>query len=1372
MSIDVAALGYTLEATAAGLTPDTSDAVDIGVGAPAKLAFTVQPSNAVAGVMVDPTVQVVVQDAFGSTVTTATDAITVALDTDPSDGTATPTGAGPVSAVNGVATFPNVSVDKVAAGYTLTASGTGLSVAVSEAFDISVAAAAQLAFTEQPTSTIAGTTVTPQVQVTVQDDFGNPVTTATDAITLGFDTDPSGGSATLTGGGPIDAVAGIATFDVSIDIAALGYTLAATAAARTPATSDSFDVTAAASDRLLFTVEPTSANVNQSISPSVEVAAVDMFGNIVTDASDSVTLSLEADPSGGTATLFGEGPVSPVNGVATFPNVSVDVSGAGFTLVATAPGLPSDTSGAFSIGLVSWINAAGGSWTVPTNWSTGQVPGAGDEVVIDLDGTYTVTVFSGPGMFTVASLALGGTSGKQTLSTDRTFTATDSVTVGANGAINLAGTGGITSDKVTNAGSITANTGTIRASLDNQGALVATGPGTLDIVGSFTTSGTITIDSGQTLTIQNGTFVYEGGNITGDGELRLRDVTATLLSDLSPGPWTLTLGDRNLGGDVTVNGSATLTNVVGSTLNLIGAGSININVPVVNQGTLSVETLNSTILNGPLTTEVGSTIQIGETESSVVLTVANGFTNNGLTELGHDAASTRATIVVNGGALTNSVTGTISGAPSSAPIGQGAGRIVTATLINQGTVTFGGGGAVIDADSATHSNSGTIEVTGGSLLVLKANGFDNTGTLAVTGGDLHVELNGAGPGFTTSGTVTIGAGQILAVRKQSSIFASNGTFSYTAGTIEGAGTLVLSNLTATIAIDLATPPALDLWNVTLNGAGTLINGPDDTVTVFRTLIGFPQFTGPTEINVAVVNQGVILLPTDVVNVPVTFNGPLTTAEGSTIRITSTGEALQEKRITVAAGFTNNGLIELSGDGSPILLEVKGTLTNSSTGTIAAIAGPGVGARVLRTRLDNQGTLSVEHALTVDSAGATHTNSGAIAVGGNGILSVTGNLSVTSSAILDVELGGVTAGSGYGRLNVSGTATLNGALVVDTINNFSLVGGDKFAIMTFGVRSGNFATVTLPAITGLEVDTMWTLGQTPDSLYVVAASGVWTWVSGSSSGNQSGVYGTQGSPASANVPGARNGSVSWIDGGGNLWLFGGAGHDVAGTLGFLNDLWRFDGTNWTWVSGSSSVDQAGVYGTLGSPDPANVPGARVVGVSWMDVSGNLWLFGGAGFDVAGTVDGLNDLWRFDGTNWTWVSGSSSPNQAGIYGNQGSPDPANVPGARGASGVSWIDGSGNLWLFGGFGRDGGGIERSLNDLWRFDGTNWTWISGSSSGNQAGVYGTPGSPDPANVPGARFESVSWIDGSGNLWLFGGVGYDIVGGQTRLNDLWRFVP
>ena len=120
--------------------------------------------------------------------------------------------------------------------------------------------------------------------------------------------------------------------------------------------------------------------------------------------------------------------------------------------------------------------------------------------------------------------------------------------------------------------------------------------------------------------------------------------------------------------------------------------------------------------------------------------------------------------------------------------------------------------------------------------------------------------------------------------------------------------------------------------------------------------------------------------------------------------------------------------------------------------------------------------------------------------------------------------------------------------------------------------------------------------------------------------------------------ARSAAVSWTDVHGNFWLFGGQGYDSNGNFGYLNDLWEFNGTNWTLVSGSSTANQAGSYGTQGVAAAGNVPGARSGAVSWTDVHGNLWLFGGQGYDSKGNIGYLNDLWEFNGTNWAWAAGS--------------------------------------------------------------------------------------------------------------------------------------
>ena len=109
------------------------------------------------------------------------------------------------------------------------------------------------------------------------------------------------------------------------------------------------------------------------------------------------------------------------------------------------------------------------------------------------------------------------------------------------------------------------------------------------------------------------------------------------------------------------------------------------------------------------------------------------------------------------------------------------------------------------------------------------------------------------------------------------------------------------------------------------------------------------------------------------------------------------------------------------------------------------------------------------------------------------------------------------------------------------------------------------------------------------------------------------------------------------------------------------MWEYDLTSreWTWVSGSNITNEVGSYGTKGIPHPSNMPRARKASISWLDASGNLWLFGGNVYDGR-----LNDLWKFDISTqlWTWVVGSNTVDQPGVYGTKGVPSPTNVPGAR--------------------------------------------------------------------------------------------------------------
>jgi PKD repeat protein len=202
--------------------------------------------------------------------------------------------------------------------------------------------------------------------------------------------------------------------------------------------------------------------------------------------------------------------------------------------------------------------------------------------------------------------------------------------------------------------------------------------------------------------------------------------------------------------------------------------------------------------------------------------------------------------------------------------------------------------------------------------------------------------------------------------------------------------------------------------------------------------------------------------------------------------------------------------------------------------------------------------------------------------------------------------------------------------------------------------------------------------------------------------------------------------------------------------------------WTWVHGDNLPNQNGNYGVQGVSSPTNKPPASYEGCEWTDHNGNFWFYGGQ--HLAGNF--YSDLWKYNpSTNeWVWVHGPGGAlNMPAVYGTQGVPSPANLPGGRGWAPSSWVDNNNNLWMFAGC--DQGTAD--MNNLWMYNiSTNeWTWMKGANFSGSPGNPGIIGVPSITNEPSARHESTcSWIDGSGDLWMFGGYGF----GQA--DDLWRY--
>lgn len=414
---------------------------------------------------------------------------------------------------------------------------------------------------------------------------------------------------------------------------------------------------------------------------------------------------------------------------------------------------------------------------------------------------------------------------------------------------------------------------------------------------------------------------------------------------------------------------------------------------------------------------------------------------------------------------------------------------------------------------------------------------------------------------------------------------------------------------------------------------------------------------------------------------------------------------------------------------------------------------------------------------------------------------------------------ITPSNGYGIGSVTGcsgalsgndytTGAINGGCTVSV--NFSALGpvweggsDSRYQAGVYGTQgqpaTSNVPGARLAAVTWSDASgNLWLFGGNGSTSTVVVeylndlwkynvATGAWTWMSGSNTVKANGVYGSLGQPAATNVPGARQGAVGWTDASGNLWLFGGDGYDATSAgYGTLGDLWEYTPSTgeWTWQGGPNTeadpVTAVGVYGTEGQPAASNLPGPRSSAIAWTDASGNFWMFGGLGFDSLGIFGDLSDLWEYNRSTgeWTWKSGCNLSGCVDGYGGLGQ----TAPGARDSS-AAWSDDNGNFWLFGGSGIDSHQNDGLLNDLWKYTLTTgaWTLEGGSvtfgSITGFAGVYGTLGQPAATNIPGARYSGVAWTDASGNLWLFGGNGYDSAAtfgttSQGWLNDLWKYNP
>jgi hypothetical protein len=261
-------------------------------------------------------------------------------------------GTNPVQVAAGLAVFTNLSIDLPGTGYRLDFDGGSLATLTSALFDVA-GVPTLLGIGTQPGGATAGSAFVTQPVVEVRDAAGAVVssdnaTQVTAAITSGAGTTSAVLSGTLT----IVVVNGIANFSgLAIDLAGSGYTLTFTSTpALTPVNSVAFSVASTAT-QLSIDTQPGQAGPATAFLQQPVVSIRDAGGAVVTaDNTTQVTATITSGTGATGAVIGGTTTVTAINGVATFTNLAIDLTGTGYTLTFTStPALTPTVSSAFNV---------------------------------------------------------------------------------------------------------------------------------------------------------------------------------------------------------------------------------------------------------------------------------------------------------------------------------------------------------------------------------------------------------------------------------------------------------------------------------------------------------------------------------------------------------------------------------------------------------------------------------------------------------------------------------------------------------------------------------------------------------------------------------------------------------------------------------------------------------------------------------------------------------------------------------------------------------------------------------------------------------------------------------------------------------------
>jgi hypothetical protein len=343
---------YSLTASDGVLTSATTSTFNIA-GVATKVVVTSSPSSSSGGTIFATQPVVTVQDALGSTVTTDSSTVTLAI----TAGTPSSGGPGTLSGCSaseslGVVTFTGCKINTAGTAYSLTASDAALTNGVSGTFNVTVGSPTQIVVTANPSASTGGIAFVTQVKLSVQDAGGNVVTTdsSTATLVIATGTPTSGGPGTLSGCAQSETAGVISFSGCKIDTAGSNYALTATDGALPSATTTAFNVTVGPAAKLNFTTSPSNSSGGISFATQPVVTVLDAGNNVVTSDSSTVSLAITSGTpaSGGPGTLSGCS-ASETLGVVTFTGCKINTSGAGYSLRATDGVLTLATSSTFNV---------------------------------------------------------------------------------------------------------------------------------------------------------------------------------------------------------------------------------------------------------------------------------------------------------------------------------------------------------------------------------------------------------------------------------------------------------------------------------------------------------------------------------------------------------------------------------------------------------------------------------------------------------------------------------------------------------------------------------------------------------------------------------------------------------------------------------------------------------------------------------------------------------------------------------------------------------------------------------------------------------------------------------------------------------------